>query len=349
MFSYLRKSTMTDRPFNTWVATQSTNLEFDNRLPYLILAYYHICKVEHPALLVKEHKKFFKGKDYKGRIYLVKDGINGTLSGPKEAICDYMRWLWTQPGFSNTEFKIQEFEDHAFGRLCVKTRPELVALGFEVPLDECGPHLSPKEWREMYEQEEDKVVLDVRNDYEWELGHFEGAEAAPCKTFKEFKEYAEELQNRINPEKTKVLMYCTGGIRCEFFSSLLKKQGIEHVYQLQGGVIKYGAQEKSKHWLGKLFVFDDRLSIPISDEETPAVGKCRHCAKEADRYYNCANMDCNELFLCCVDCMKKFHGCCQDSCRTGSRVRPYKLACTPFRKWYTYAKSKEELNTLRAS
>ena len=340
---------MTHTPFNTWVATKGSNLEFDNVQPFLILAYYHIVKLESPEHFLKLHKAFFKGKDFKGRIYLARDGINGTLSASKELVSEYMRWLWTFPEFATCEFKIQEHHDHAFGRMQVKTRPELVALGVEVPLDKCWPHLSPKEWREMYEQEQDKVVLDVRNDYEWELGHFEGSIPAPCKTFKEFKQYAEELKEKIDPKKTKVLMCCTGGIRCEFFSSLLIQHGIENVYQLQGGIIKYGAEEKSKHWLGKLFVFDDRLSIPISDQEVPAVGKCHHCSGDADRYYNCANMDCNELFLCCADCMKKFYGCCQDSCRTGTRVRPYKLACTPFRKWYTYANKKEDLDSLRAS
>ncbi len=335
--------------FNTWVASPRSNLEIDNSLPYLVLAYYHLSPVENPALFVKEHKAFFKDKDVKGRIYLAKEGINGTLSAPKEAVCQYMQWLWTKPGFSDVEFKIQEFEDHTFGRLCVKTRPELVALGFQVPLDKRGPHLSPRKWREMLEQEENKVVLDIRNDYEWELGHFEGSESAPCKTFREFKSYADELKTRVDSKNTKVLMCCTGGIRCEFFSSLLMQEGFEHVYQLQGGIIKYGAEEKAKHWVGKLFVFDDRLSIPISDEEAPVIGKCRHCSEPADRYYNCANMDCNELFLSCPECMQKFYGCCQKSCHTGTRVRPYKLACTPFRRWYTYADTKAELNTLKAS
>ncbi len=339
---------MTNIPFNTWVATKNSNLEFDATQPYFVLAYYHITPVEKPEELVKAHKAFFQGKDFKGRIYLAKDGINGTLSAPCAVISDYMRWLWSQAGFSDVEFKVQEFEDHAFGKLTVKTRKELVALGFEVPLQERGPHLSPREWRKMYEDEQDKVVLDVRNDYEWELGHFEGAESAPCKTFKDFKQYADELKSRIDSNNTKVLMYCTGGIRCEFFSSLLMQQGIKHVYQLQGGIIKYGAEEKSKHWRGKLFVFDDRLSVPLSEEQAPVIGKCHHCKQDAERYYNCANMDCNELFLCCRDCLKQFCGCCQDSCQKGSRVRPYKLACTPFRKWYTYANSKEELNTLRA-
>jgi UPF0176 protein len=339
---------MSDNVFNTWVVTKDSPLHFDNTLPFLVLAYYHLAKVDDPKAFVKEHKAFFATRDVRGRIYIAKEGINGTLSAPKEVVCEYLRWIWEKPGFLDLEFKIQEYHDHTFGRMQVKTRNELVALGFEVPLDQRGEHLSPKAWREMLEQEQDKVVLDVRNDYEWELGHFEGSEVPPCKTFKDFKAYSEELKARIDPEKTKVLMSCTGGIRCEFFSSLLKQQGIKNVYQLQGGIIKYGAEEKSKHWLGKLFVFDDRLAVPLSEEEAPTIGKCMHCGCEADRYYNCANMDCNELFLCCPKCLEAFQGCCQESCQKGCRVRPYKHASTPFRRWYNYAKTKQDLNTLRA-
>lgn len=335
--------------FNTWIIDRNSCLDFDDALSYLILAYYHLSPLEHPEDEVQKHMAFFADQNVKGRIYLATDGINGTLSAPKETACAYMHWLWSMPGFSGCEFKVQEYDDHAFGRLCVKTKRELVALGMPVELKARGSHLSPSAWRKMYEEEEDKVVLDVRNTYEYQLGHFDGAERPPCETFKEFKAFADKLKERITRKKTKVLMYCTGGIRCEFFSSLLKQQGIDEIYQLQGGVIKYGAQEKSKHWLGKLFVFDDRLSVPISEEEAPVVSCCHHCKQAADRYYNCANMDCNELFLCCVGCLQKFHGCCKEICSQGNRVRPYKLASTPFRKWYTYAQSKEELNSLRAN
>lgn len=334
--------------FATWIARKTLELTIDNRLPYLILAYYHLTPLDNPAAEVQLHKKFFKERDIKGRIYLAEQGINGTLSGPKDAIFEYMQWLWSKSGFETAEFKIQEYETHAFGKLCVKTRQELVALGFEVPLENCGQHVSPHKWSQMLEEEQDKVVLDIRNKYEWELGHFEGAEAPPCETFRDFKEYADGLKERINPEKTKVMMYCTGGIRCEFFSSLLKQNGFDQVYQLQGGVIKYGAEEKSKHWLGKLFVFDDRLAVPLSEEATEVIANCHHCGVPGDRYYNCANMDCNELFICCEECLKKFYGCCKQACCQSNRVRPFKLANTPFRKWYTYAKTKEELNTLKA-
>lgn len=334
--------------FKTWIIKEPKDLAIDAEQDFFVVAFYHLHPIESPEEMVKAHQAFFQDKDVKGRIYLAKQGINGTLSAKKEGVSAYINWLWSMPEFKGAEFKIQEYHDHAFGKLIVKTRLELVALGHEVDLNAKGPHLTPKEWRTMFEEEEDKIVVDVRNAYEWELGRFVGAESVPCETFRDFIEYAKELKERINPEKTKVLMYCTGGIRCEFFSALLMEEGIQNVFQLQGGVIKYGAEEQSKHWQGKLFVFDDRLSVPISSEETEVVGRCHHCEAPADRYFNCANMDCNNLFICCDECLKNHYGCCKQECREGSRVRPFKLASTPFRKWYTYAKTKEDLNSLKA-
>ena len=116
-------------------------------------------------------------------------------------------------------------------------------------------------------KDENTLLLDVRNDYESAIGHFEGAERPPIKTFREFPDYAEALAKQKNPQKTKVMMYCTGGIRCEVYSALLKEKGFEEVYQLHGGVINYGHKMGNKHWKGKLFVFDDRLSVPISEDE----------------------------------------------------------------------------------
>lgn len=136
-------------------------------------------------------------------------------------------------------------------------------------------------------------------------------------------------------------MYCTGGIRCELYSAILKEKGFENVYQLNGGVIGYGLEQGNKHWLGKLFVFDDRLAVPISQEgESPVIGKCHHCGKDNENYYNCANMDCNHLFLCCPECLKEFTGCCCSQCQQATRVRPYheQNAHKPFRRWYHYEK-----------
>lgn len=137
-------------------------------------------------------------------------------------------------------------------------------------------------------------------------------------------------------------MYCTGGIRCELYSALLKEKGFEKVYQLNGGIINYGLEEGSKHWNGKLFVFDDRLSVPISEEEAPVIGKCHHCDAPTETYINCANMDCNELFLCCPDCLKEHKGACQTTCENAPRTRPYQehSAHKPFRRSHNYFKNK---------
>lgn len=190
----------------------------------------------------------------------------------------------------------------------------------------------------MLEKKEERILIDVRNDYEWKVGHFEGSELPNCSTFREFKEYTEELKNRIDPEKTPVMMCCTGGIRCEIYSAYMKERGFQNVYQLDGGIINYGLKEGSKHWLGKLFVFDDRMTVPISDEEAPVISSCAHCGTACDDYYNCANMDCNTLFLCCPECLQKQKGCCKETCQEAPRVRPleHQNAHKPFRKKYRY-------------
>lgn len=307
---------------------------------FLVLAYYKLIDVEDPEKEVNLHKEFFGTLDVKARIYIAKQGINGTLSAPVEDAYRYMNWMWNSPLFSGISFKAHELDGHVFGRLAVKTRKELVAYGEQISLDDQGEHVSPHQWKAMLEDTDDKVVLDIRNDYEWELGHFEGAEKPTCETFRDFKGYADKLQNRIDKKNTKVLMYCTGGIRCEFFSAILKTQGFEKVYQLDGGIINYGIQEQSDHWKGKLYVFDDRLQVPISEQSAEVVGECHHCKKPCEKYYNCANLSCNTLFLCCNECLEAHVGCCQSTCQAATRLRPFSLAHTPFRRWYTYAESK---------
>lgn len=310
---------------------------------YFILSFYHLVEIAHPEELVQEHFKFFEGRDVKSRIYISSQGINGQMSAKDTDAQAYMQYLENKPQFSGIEFKIQPHFEHVFPRLSVKVKKELVALGTLVSLQDRAEYLTPKEFRTMLdEKDENTVVLDIRNDYEWKLGHFEGAHLFRCATFKEFQKSVETLKNTMDLKKTKVLMYCTGGIRCELFSPLLKKEGFENLFQLHGGVIRYGEEEMSKHWLGKLFVFDDRLSVPISKEDAEPIGTCHHCKKTIERYYNCANMDCNELFLCCEECLKEYRGCCCTECVQAKRVRPFQMTHKPFRKWYHYAKTKEE-------
>jgi len=304
---------------------------------YYVLAFYLFTPIENPQEEVAKHHAFFKDKDVKCRIYFSTEGINAQMSAKKEDAESYMQWLRADPRFQEIDVKIHLHHEHVFPKTTVKARQQLVALDQQVKAHEGGEHVPPEQWRKMLEQrDEHTVLLDVRNDYEWEIGHFEGAELPTLEQFREFPAFAKALKQQHDPKQTKVMMYCTGGIRCELYSALLKKEGYEHVYQLQGGVIKYGLEEGSKYWKGKLFVFDDRLSVPLNENE-PAeiISCCHHCQTATDVYYNCANMDCNELFLCCPSCAQEFLGCCCSECKSAPRLRTYQQSerPKPFRKW----------------
>lgn len=289
---------------------------------YFALAYYIFTPIENPHAEVKKQKLFFKNRDVLGRIYFSEEGINGQMSGRIGDCEEYMGWMKTDPRFADISFKIHEVEENIFPRMTVKYRSQLVALDEKVDLQLGGEHVSPERWKEMLESGE-YLVLDVRNRYEWEIGHFENAVLPPIEKFREFPAYADRLAEEVDPAKTKVMMYCTGGIRCELYSALLKKRGFDQIYQLSGGVIDYGLKEGNQHWKGKLFVFDDRMAIPIDGKATPPIARCKHCAEPSDTHYNCANMDCNELFISCPTCLDSHQGCCQEGCREAPRVRQY--------------------------
>jgi UPF0176 protein len=300
-------------------------------MDYKVLAYYCITKIEDPHLEVARHKEFFKDKDFRGRIYISEQGINGQASGFGPHADEYIAWMRQDPRFQKMPFKVHYSKDHAFPKTTVKYRKQLVAVDCDVDFSDVGEHVSPNTWKDMLEnKDQDTIVIDVRNDYEWVIGHFEGSELPKLDTFRKFPEYARNLKAEKDPAKTKVMMYCTGGIRCEFFSALMKKEGFEKVYQLDGGVINYGLEMGDDKWKGKLFVFDDRLAVPMGDQAP--ISHCKYCGVENDVYYNCANMDCNELFLCCIDCLRSHKGCCCATCETG-RVRQFHEDSKPFRKF----------------
>lgn len=299
---------------------------------YAILAFYHIGPIDDPRAEVLCHKEFFQTRDFKGRIYISEQGINGQASGSLPAAEEYMGWLKQDPRFQAVDFKIHPAREHAFPKMTVKYRAQLVAIDCAVDFSQRGEPVSPERWKQMIaERDEKTLLLDVRNDYEWEVGHFEGAELPQLEAFRQFPLYAKQLKETCDPKTTPVMMYCTGGIRCEFYSAVLKQEGFEKVYQLEGGVIGYGLKEGAEHWKGKLFVFDDRLVVPIAGEEAKPIAQCKCCGTECDIYYNCANMDCNALFVSCYACMKENKGCCCHSCQEG-RVRRTQENAKPFRK-----------------
>ncbi|MCH9611450.1 MAG: rhodanese-related sulfurtransferase [Chlamydiae bacterium] len=303
-------------------------------MTYYALAYYIFEKIEEPKREVKKHKRFLDDLDATGRIYISEEGMNGQMSGSHEACEKYIAFLRQDPRFAKIHFKIHVVEENIFPRMTVKYRENLVALGEKADIADGGEHVSPAKWREMIESDEEYLLIDVRNDYEWKIGHFEGADLPPLKNFRDFPGYADRLKEQVDPSKTKVMMYCTGGIRCELYSALLKKRGFDTVFQLDGGVINYGQKEGQKHWKGSLFVFDDRLACSIDDQPAKPISHCSFCEESTDKYFNCANMDCNELFLCCDECALKRGAVCSDGCAKAPRRRPYdpKTGNRPYRK-----------------
>jgi len=304
-------------------------------MDYWVLAFYGLIEIANPHEEVRAHQAFFQSHDLKSRIYISEQGINGQMSGLIAHAKEYMAWLQKDPRFAKISFKIHPHFEHAFPKATIKYRSQLVAMDQEVDLTQRGEHISCEKWKEMlHNRDENTLVLDVRNAYEWTVGHFAGARLPSLESFRQFPAYAKELKETHSPKTTKVFMYCTGGIRCEFYSAVMKQEGFEQVYQLEGGVIQYGLEQGQDQWEGKLFVFDDRLVVPISEESAPAISRCRCCQSAEDTYYNCANMDCNDLFICCAKCLQEKSGCCSPACQNAPRIRPIQLGSSkPFRKW----------------
>jgi len=289
-------------------------------MDYQILLFYKFVPVadavsERDALLA-----ICKQLDLKGRIIVAPEGINGTVSGLVENCDAYRAWMDAHPLFGETEYKIDPVEGHAFGRLSVKARAEIVTLGHECePWEKTGRHLEPAEFKAMLETE-NPLILDIRNDYEFEVGRFKGAVRPDVKTFKEFPDW---LRTVIEPgEERPILTYCTGGIRCEKLTAYLVDQGIENVYQLHGGIVTYGKdpETQGEHWEGVCYVFDDRVTVPIGPNVTP-VTRCLHCGVEIARFINCASVDCNRQFTCCEACEEKFSRSCSEACIHAERRR----------------------------
>jgi len=310
---------------------------------YRVIFYYKFNPIEGLEEFCQVHKGKCQQFQLKGRVYVSYEGINGTLAGTIENIEKYKDYLWSLSGFHDTEFKEDECEMLPFIKLIVKTRSEIVTLKTDETIDmqkEGCPKLSPMQWREMLESDEDYAMIDVRNNYESQIGHFEGAIRPDVENFYDFPQWLEECS--IDKNK-KVLMYCTGGIRCEKFSILMKKKGFKEVYQLDGGIINYAQKEKGAHFLGKCFVFDDRLAVSVNKEDNELVAYCEITKDPCDTYINCANMDCNKLFICSKQGAMQMQGCCSQHCMQSAKRRPFHIdeIYVPTRKWYYYFNKKE--------
>jgi len=284
---------------------------------YRVLLYYKFVPIPDAESFTAEHLVYCKELGVKGRILIADEGINGTLSGTYEQTEQYMQHMHADPLFADMVFKIDEVDKHAFRKIFVRHKKELVTLRYEKPLDPntlSGKRLSPKEFHE-YLQREDVIVLDGRSDYEYDLGHFRNAIKPTLETFKEFPKW---LRENMQEHKGKpILTYCTGGIRCEKLTGVMLSEGFTDVYQLEGGIVTYGKDEevKGRLWDGKCYVFDERISVDINHtDEAVVVGKCYHCEAPAETYINCADDTCHRQHIVCDNCEQQYYHFCSPQC-----------------------------------
>ncbi|WYJ76330.1 UPF0176 protein [Enterococcus sp. DIV2402] len=285
------------------------------KMDYRVLLYYNYTTIEDPEVFAKKHLAFCKSIGLKGRILVAEEGINGTVSGTIEATEAYMEHMHADERFKDTWFKIDEAEGHAFRKMFVRPRKELVALNLEDdinPHELTGKYLDPKEFKEAL-LDEDTIVLDARNDYEFDLGHFRGAVRPDIRSFRELPQWIRDNKEKFMDKK--VVTYCTGGIRCEKFSGWLLREGVEDVAQLHGGIAMYGKdpEVQGELWDGKMYVFDDRISVEVNHVDKNVIGKDWFDGTPCERYINCANPECNRQILTSEENeAKHLGGCCYE-------------------------------------
>lgn len=288
---------------------------------YAILLYYKFVPIPEAEAFAKEHLDFCRSLGIKGRILIADEGINGTLSGTIAQTEQYMQHMRQNPLFHDMVYKIDPTDRHAFSKIFVRYKKELVTFRYDQPLDPNvigGKRLSPKQFYEKLQQE-DVIVLDGRNGYEFDIGHFRNAIRPDVESFREFPDWIRENMGEL--KKKPVLTYCTGGIRCEKLTGFLIQEGFEDVYQLDGGIVTYGKDPEVQGRLfdGKCYVFDERISVPINQtDEDIVVGTCHHCKKPADRYINCANDSCHLQHIVCDECEERYDGYCSSDCEEHS-------------------------------
>ena len=294
-----------------------------NKLDYRVLLYYHYTTIEDPAAFAAAHLAYCKEMQLKGRILVATEGINGTVSGTVEQTNAYMEYMKTNPLFEGIVFKIDEAEGHAFKKMHVRPKPELVHLRLEDdvnPREFTGRHLSPKQFMDEMLRE-DTVVLDVRNNYEYDLGHFRGAIRPDVETFRDTPNWVRENKHLF--EGKTVLTYCTGGIRCEKFSGWMKREGFGDVGQLHGGIATYAKDPETKGqlWDGKMYVFDERHMVSINQVEEVVVSKDRYDGTPSERYFKCSNPECNDHMFASEENEAKHLGACSLECAKHERNR----------------------------
>ncbi len=322
------------------------NAEPFNRIT---ISFYRYVNIKDPHNL--RDRLFMEWDHYRclGRIYIAKEGINAQMSIPEHLLGDLLLKLEEHEELKSMPIKYA-FEDDgkSFFKLTIKVRPKIVADGMDdssYDTSNVGNHLTALDFHNAIGQK-NTVVVDMRNHYESEVGHFEGAICPDADTFREELQIVEEMLE--DKKDKKVLLYCTGGIRCEKASAYLNHLGFKDVNQLHGGILEYARQIKElgleSKFKGKNFVFDQRLGESINGE---IISQCHQCGKPCDTHINCANDDCHLLFIQCKECAFQYNNCCSNECKSVLELSPEEQKEIRKIRHQQYAKSKIFKSRLR--
>ena len=282
------------------------------------ISFYQYFPVADPRQFRDEMYKALNTLKVFGRIYIAHEGINAQISVPGSNVDAFRQYLYSIPPLNGLRLNIAVDDDgKSFWVLKIKVREKIVADGISDPafsMENKGRYVNAEQMNELLQKEE-TIVIDMRNHYEYEVGHFDRAIEIPSDTFREQLPMAVDMMKE-NKDKN-IIMYCTGGIRCEKASAYMLHNGFKNVFHLEGGIINYARQAKEKgidsKFIGKNFVFDDRLGERITED---IIAKCHQCGKPADTHTNCKNDGCHLLFIQCAECASEFDGCCSIECKT---------------------------------
>lgn len=298
---------------------------------YKILLFYKYVHIEDPERVAEREREVCQKLGLAGRCIIATEGINATYEGTKENIKEYIRELERDPRFLNIHFKVSDGTGHAFPKLSVKVRKEIVSLGLRTcdidPNQVTGKRLKPEELHEWIKNKKEFYIVDMRNAYEHKVGHFKDSILPSMENFRDLPKIVDQISHLKN--KT-VLTVCTGGVRCEKASGFLITQGFTDVYQLDGGIVSYMEEYPNEDFQGKLYVFDGRVTMGFytDDAKHMIVGRCDECGEQSENYVNCANMECHRHFIVCASCLGKKGGnaFCPGGCVISRHGRPVKKA-----------------------
>lgn len=294
-------------------------------MDYRVLLYYNFVKIADPEAERDAQEQFCLSHGLLGRILISKEGINGTVSGPKAATEAYKAMMGAHPVLNTTEWKEDIHDGHTFLKLHVRVKDEIVHFGVEEadPTERKGKYVEPEAFRDALKQAETDdniIILDARSNYETAVGKFKNAVTVDIENFRELPDHMDELEQF--KDKT-IYTYCTGGIKCEKVSVWLEQNGFEDVYQLHGGIVRYGKEVGGEGFEGSCYVFDQRVVVPVNEVDPVVLGSCKICNGPTERMINCANADCNEHFLVCDSCAAEKEGCCSEPCMESPRRRQF--------------------------